>query len=229
MLKQLLNKALRLRGTRSSKPSSPSKIKETRPLVASIDANLQTLREVFDRCTDITFREFGLNLATPVRAFIIFADSLCDTVLINESILKSIMQETLPTGTEVTKANLPQLIMDRLLTNFEVQTVSDILQLVEFVLEGHLVLVIDGYPTAIVAAAQGYEQRIVDEPSTEPNVRGPRDAFVENLTTNISLLRRRIRTSRLKMETLVIGKLSRTKVAVCYIEGIVNPKIQVNP
>lgn len=80
------------------------------------------------------------------------------------------------------------------------------------------------HSVAIAASVQGYDQRAVDEPTNEPSVRGPRDGFVENLSTNLSLLKRRIRTSQLKVETTTVGKLSRTKVAICYIKEVANDK-----
>lgn len=226
MLKTLLTRALHL-NKQAVNSISNGDIQEKHPLTSDIDANLQVLQKAFQSCSDIVFREFQLTLPTPLRAFIVYADSLCDPVLINESILKSIMLETgvqLP-GKGTMNVQPPQFILERLLTNLKAQTVSDILELTDFVFDGNLVLVIDGYPTAIVAAVQGYEQRTVDEPSTEQNIRGPKDGFVESLTTNVSLLRRRIRSSRLKVETMSLGKISRTKVAVCYIEGIANEKI----
>lgn len=187
---------------------------------------MQALQEVFDLCADITFREIKLSLPVPVRAFIVFADSLCDSDVINESILKSIMQESSAwlSETENCSVNLPEFILERLLTNFKAHFVSKISNLVNDVLENHLILVIDGYSVAIAASVQGYNQREVDEPTTEPTVRGPRDGFVENLSTNLSLLRRRIRSSQFKVETTTVGKLSRTKVAVCYIKEIANYK-----
>ena len=227
MFKKLMNKLLTLREKKDSIPNSAGQPKEERPLSPYIEENLQILRQVFDLCTDITFRELRLNTGTSTRAFVVFADSLCDPTQINEAILKPIMQEipTLPTDLKLTKTNIQQIILERLLNIRKAQTTTDLLQLVHFVLDGNLALVIDGSNTAIIAGVQGMEQRSVEEPTTEPNVRGPRDGFVENLATNVSLIRRRIRSSRLKVETYEVGALTRTKIAVCYIQGIVNDKI----
>jgi len=227
MFKKLLNKILTLKEKEDSSQNSAGQPKEERPQSAKIDQNLQALRQVFDLCSDITFRELRLNTKDSARAFIVFAHSLCDPTQINEAILKPIMQEipNLPTELQLTKANVQQVILERLLHIRQAQTTTDLLQLVHFVLEGNLALVIDGSNTAIIASVQGMEQRAVNEPTTEPNVRGSRDGFVENLATNVSLIRRRIRSSRLKIETYEVGALTRTKIAVCYIQGIANDKI----
>ncbi len=227
MFNKMFNKILTLREKKDSSQNSQGQPKEERPLSSHIEDNLLALRQVFDLCADITFRELRLNAGNSPRAFIVFSDSLCDPTQINESILKPIMQEitALPAGLQLTQANLQQVILERLLNVGKAQTSTDILQLVHFVLEGQLALVIDGSSAAIIAGVQGMKQRAVDEPTTEPNVRGPRDGFVENLSTNLSLIRRRIRSSRLKIETAEAGALTRTKIAVCYIQGIANDKI----
>jgi len=78
MFKQLTNKILNLKERKGSSPNSAGQPKEERPLSLNIEENLQALRQVFDLCTDITFRELQLNAETSTKAFVVFADSLCD-------------------------------------------------------------------------------------------------------------------------------------------------------
>src|SRR5699024_3678887 len=65
-----------------------------------------------------------------------------------------------------------------------------------------------------------WEQRQVEEAQAELVVRGPREGFVENITVNSSLIRRRIRNPKLKMSPIHIGEYTETKVIISYIEGI---------
>jgi len=226
MIKKLLTKVLS-RSSQKIFKTPQDDTQETRTLTSDIDTNLQILHDFFHLCEDIVSKEFILNLPTSTRSFIIYADSLCDPVMINESILKPIMQENYFQVQEITtmNASLPQIILKRILINHQAKPVSDIQQLSNFLLNGHLILVIDGYSTAIAIAVQGYEERAVNEPSSEQNIRGPRDSFVESLPTNVSLLRRRIRSSRLKYQSMPLGEISQTKVGICYIQGIANDKI----
>jgi len=86
-------------------------------------------------------------------------------------------------------------------------------------------LVIDGSDHAILANLQQKEGRAINEPDTEPVVRGPKDGFVESLQVNASLIRRRIRSSRLKLELFKVGSLTKTSIGVFYIQGIANDKV----
>jgi spore germination protein len=66
----------------------------------------------------------------------------------------------------------------------------------------------------------GFEERAISQSETETVINGPHDSFNEALKTNVSLIRRRVRSPRLKMITLSVGEISKTKVLIIYIEGI---------
>ena len=62
-------------------------------------------------------------------------------------------------------------------------------------------------------------------PEVENTIKGPKDAFVETIRVNTSLLRRHLRTPDLQIVSTTIGKRSLTNVAVIWIEGITNPEL----
>ncbi|WP_010676480.1 spore germination protein [Bacillus timonensis] len=66
-----------------------------------------------------------------------------------------------------------------------------------------------------------FEKRSVNSPEVEFSVNGPKEAFVESLDTNLNLIRKRLPVPELRVKELTVGKLSKTKVAVLYIEDIV--------
>lgn len=62
-------------------------------------------------------------------------------------------------------------------------------------------------------------QRVPAESTTEVSIKGPKDAFTEELNVNISLIRKRLKTKHLLNETFTIGTLSQTKVALLYLNN----------
>jgi spore germination protein KA len=64
------------------------------------------------------------------------------------------------------------------------------------------------------------------EPPTDVAVKGPREGFVEDVKTNMALLRKRFKTPDLRFETLRVGKQSDTAVSICWLEGTSNPDIR---
>ncbi|MBO0999647.1 spore germination protein [Bacillus sp. SD075] len=70
-----------------------------------------------------------------------------------------------------------------------------------------------------------FPSRQPDESAAEVTIRGPRDGFVEELSTNIGLIRKRLRTSSFVVEDYNIGKRTNTNVSLLYIKDIINPQI----
>jgi Bacillus/Clostridium GerA spore germination protein. len=227
MLKKLFNKIFGLNGKQGFGQTAAQQPTEKRPLSANYDDNLQALQQIFELCADVLFREFTINAEHPIRAFVVYVAGLTDYEMISEQLLKTVMQETvtLAPSVHLTRANAQQIIKERLINLAETDATSDLMELVKKVLEGNTALVLDGSATAIIAGVRGGESRAINEPDTEPGVRGPKDGFVESLDTNLSLIRRRIKTSRLKNEKFEVGLLTKTKLAVCYVKGIANDKV----
>ena len=96
---------------------------------------------------------------------------------------------------------------------------------VEAILYGNIIIYRQSDQTAYVAIGNGIEQRSIQESENENSLRGPRDGFVEALNTNLSLIRRRYPDPELKVDIQVLGRRTKTKVALLSINGIVNPNV----
>ncbi|HEU4965757.1 MAG TPA: spore germination protein [Bacilli bacterium] len=96
-------------------------------------------------------------------------------------------------------------------------------QIITSILSGETVLLVDGFAEALIIDARNYPARSPGEPELERVVRGSRDGFVETLVVNTVLTRRRIRDPRLRMETMKVGKRSKTDVCVAYIQDVADP------
>lgn len=92
-------------------------------------------------------------------------------------------------------------------------------------LSGVFVLMIDGYDKAILIDSREYPSRNVAEPDKDKVLRGSKDGFVETIVFNTALLRRRIRSTDLRVEMYAAGKSSHTDIAVCYMESRVDKKL----
>ena len=93
------------------------------------------------------------------------------------------------------------------------------------ILNGSIVISVKGIVQTIAINMMIDEKRAVTEPSTQTVVRGLKDGFIESLATNVSLIRRRIRSQNLQFEEFIIGDDSRTSVYLGFIRGIANESI----
>src|SRR5699024_7691556 len=90
------------------------------------------------------------------------------------------------------------------------------------VMEGRTVVFIEGVEEAVLMDTRGFEHRSITEPQTEKAVRGPQEAFIENLRTNITLLRRILHTEDLVCEMRDAGGDNGIRLALLYREGVTN-------
>ncbi len=103
--------------------------------------------------------------------------------------------------------------------------VMDIPTFVSEILEGNTALFYEGSKKIYVIDIKQWDKRSVETPDTESVIRGPREGFTESIRTNTALLRRKIRSSDLMIESLFIGKQGNTPVGIAYIKGIVNQDV----
>ena len=98
-------------------------------------------------------------------------------------------------------------------------------ELFSFLMAGFVVLLIDGVDRGIACGMQGYSFRSVSEPSTEMNITGSREGFVEPIRVNQTMIRRRLRTPSLKFEMYPIGEKSRTDICLVYLTDTADPRM----
>ncbi|GLX67016.1 spore germination protein [Paenibacillus glycanilyticus] len=113
----------------------------------------------------------------------------------------------------------------RIFTTMSLQYPATLREVMDHILNGYMVICWDGLHEAIAVPVQGGEQRAVSEPTTQTVVKGPKDSFTESIVTNMSLVRRRIKSEHLRFESMTLGVDTRTSIELLYIEGITNIRI----
>lgn len=110
----------------------------------------------------------------------------------------------------------------------QIKEFTDLRELAQKIAEGDIGLVIEGSDTYYLFNLRKYAMRAIAEPPTESVIRGPREGFIEDMKTNISILRRRLKTPNMCVETLQLGKVTHTPIAICHINGIADEKVVCN-
>ena len=114
--------------------------------------------------------------------------------------------------------------IQKMISSMEVSEEDDVSKLSTSVLSGQTAMIVEGFPTAILLDLRTYPARGPQEPEKEQVLRGSRDGFVETIVFNTALVRRRIRDSRLVFQMFSIGEMTKTDVAIGYIDGVVDKK-----
>lgn len=107
----------------------------------------------------------------------------------------------------------------------EIDLISDKDNLIQRMLSGVPILIVDGYDKFLAMDFRTYPARSVDEPEKDKTMRGSKDGFVETIVFNTALIRRRIRSPELVMEMHTVGRSSRTDVVIAYMANRVEEKM----
>lgn len=194
------------------------------PIHPQLDQNLQQIRAALGQSPDITIRELEIGDA-PGKAAVAYTDNISDKNMINRFILDTLMNAPARLSSVPERKTLFDFIRSNALTVGEVNVIQDWDSVILSILSGDTVIFVDGEAQAIVCGTRGGEQRSVEESSSQLVIQGPRDGFAESIGTNVALVRRRIRSSNLWLESMKLGRLTQTDVAIMYIKGIAEDSI----
>lgn len=186
--------------------------------------NLTLIKEELGSSSDLVIRTINIGKKNQVKAALVFLDGLIDTDSVSEFIMESLKMNSFEE-----ELSSPDKVMERIkenvLTISQVNMIASWEKMMLAILSGDTILLIDGTNKGMTCSTKGGEHRAISEPTGEPSVRGPQESFSESVRTNTALVRRRIRSSKLWMETMEIGDITRTDVVVMYIKGIASEKI----
>lgn len=167
---------------------------------------------------DIVFFDFELGRTS---ALCVYVDSITDKELLGLEVLAPLKK--LCSEKSAAKTNISHLAKAITLAN--VKTESKITDATNDILSGNTMIFIDGKNKAISADLKKFEVRAISEPPTGLAVRGPRNGFTESIKSNLSLVRRYLKSPDLKVETFEKGRYTKTSIAFMYIDGISRPEI----
>ncbi len=170
------------------------------------------IESAFADTSDLVVREIKTEYIT---AKLYFLDAMADTEQLEYSLIRPLTALDKPLTFDTLRGCVT------LGCNMLEKTVGDS---IDAVASGDAVLVYDGGRPIVLAVRKGIF-RGVSEPPTSSVVKGPREGFVENIKVNTVLLRRRIRSSALVIDTMNVGRYTDTAVSICYIKGIAKQSI----
>ncbi|XOK63832.1 spore germination protein [Paenibacillus elgii] len=117
------------------------------------------------------------------------------------------------------------LFEEALIPHVQVKRACKLKEAIDNVAMGGTAFFFEGEREAVLVDAKSFPARTTEEPELERVVRGSRDGFVETLLTNVTLVRRRVRDPRLKLEITQVGKRTQTDVCIGYIQDICDMKL----
>lgn len=178
----------------------------------SIKENREALNNMFKGTSDLGLYEF--NTLCEEKAMIVFIKGLIDNNELNNSIIKPLIKDLISTD-------------DVLSTVFisEAEVTENIEDIINPITDGNAILFIENLDIAYIFNIANWVTREITEPNVEQVIRGSKEGFIEDIGTNKTMIRRKLRNKNLVFRDYTLGTQTNTKVSLAYIDGIVKPEI----
>ena len=190
------------------------------PLTSSLIENMINLRKVFPNSMDLNNREIKIGKTTVCLIS-------CEGMISMDRLIHGAIEplERLSKNENVTSLDVKEFVLNRSIMSQEQKEIFTIDELIQFIMSGFVAILIDGETMGFVIGMQGFNFRSISEPTNEVNELGSKEAFVEAIRINLSMIRRRVKSPNLRFEPLNVGKDSKTDVCLIYIADKVSHKL----
>jgi spore germination protein KA len=182
---------------------------KTVEVFSSLDKNLKYIIDKLCHSHDVRWEQINFNKK---KGIILYLESVAD----QDKIEKTVIVPMHKNDNEVIEQIIPIT---------QLKKISELNKLPSLLVKGNCVLIFEGSHEAYVINVMANYNRSISEPSNEQVVRGAHDGFIENLTTNLYLIRNRIESTSLRVRYYEVGEITKTKIAVLYMHDIVNPDL----
>ncbi|MDE6505280.1 MAG: spore germination protein [Clostridia bacterium] len=176
--------------------------------MVTLEKNIKSVKSVLTS-EDVLVFEFESE--NKKRFAVIYADGLIDKNMLGELVIK-------PLHTAEREASAEEI--KKLLASPELKDGNKIKDAIKEISAGNAVLFIDGEKDFFIIGVKMPPMRAVAEPPTQVAVHGPREGFIEDIKINLGLIRKRIKSDKLQVKTITVGKQSETAVSIVYIDGV---------
>ena len=192
-------------------------------LSSTLNQNVNQIKTDFGSINDLMIREIKLQNKQQTKAAILGIDGLINATDAQDFIIR-LMTTPLPEDLPDAATGIFDFLLDSWISMFDAKQGDLTTDLYDNLLNGHIIVLIDGDVRFMMFDCKGWQSRSVGMPVTEKSLWGPKDSFVETIRFNTAMLRRRLRDPRLRFDAHSVGKMTKTDVFVAHIEGLTNPE-----
>lgn len=165
-------------------------------------------------------------------------DYLYKEIKLNNNTINLISIETIASSSDINDFILKKIsLLDNFNTDdlyeylfnylpaISIKRVKDYNEALSLLLNGFAIIIVNNERFIAIETRRDLT-RGVSETDYERSIIGPKDSFIEHFNTNVGLIRRRIKDINLHLEETLVGKYSKTKVGVMYLNGVCKPDIK---
>lgn len=187
-------------------------------LTKSLKDNLSKMKERYHNSQDLIVREF-VSFGK-INSAVVYIDGSVDKQFLISGVLNPLQTSPPPKKDDVT-----DYAVSKIVAFAQAKVESDESTIITNLNNGFCTIFFENTTSVVCVDSTKWPVRLPSEPPTSAVINGPREGFVEDIVTNVALIRKRLKTPDVIFDKMEVGRYSKTQVRVCYIHGIVHPKI----
>lgn len=188
------------------------------PIITDLKRNIEEIKRISGGSTDLMVNEF---VCGGISCALLACEGMLSTQVITELVFEPLMHVEKKQNSH----ELFEYIRTKLLLSIDRPVCENYGTLFRTLNSGFAVLIADGMNKALSFGVQGFAMRGISEPTGESNIMGAHEGFVEVIRTNISLVRRRLKSPFLVTRLFVKGDKSQTDMCLCYMQDRVPERL----
>ena len=187
----------------------------------SMKENQVTVQLLCAGCDDIIVRPMRLGVKEQVDCLVVYIESAVSNMMLEDSVIGKLLNHLW----ELDEEEIRRAVEENGLGISDVKELETMEECMAALLAGNAIFFLDGYERALKIGSKGYPDMGVVKADSEKVLRGSKEAFSESAKVNTALVRKRIRTTDLKVEELFVGQQSNTLIALVYMENLAYPNL----
>lgn len=191
--------------------------------LGTINQSIYHIKNLIGNNNQLIIKSFIIGKNNCFKGAIIYIDGFANKDMIDRDILNPLMlhiEEDLSSTSDI-----ENYLCEKYIAISNVQVEPNINNAVNGIKRGKTALLIEGSYNFIMADTTGGEYRSISEPINELSIRGPREGFVENLQTNVTILSRKLKDKNLATEKFTLGRRNQVDLVLMYIGDIVDKNL----
>jgi hypothetical protein len=188
----------------------------------NLQQNVELIINTLGNQKQIIVRNICIGHVNPIEASLIYLNGLVQKESIENNVLKPLM---LNINEELKIEGICEYLIKRYIFISSSWPERELESIIEKIKRGKSVLIIDGSAEVILLDTSGGDYRSIIEPPNETVITGNKEGFIENLDSNMMMMKRMLKDTNLVVENFIVGRRTQTDIAILYIKDIADPDI----
>ncbi|MBQ6847509.1 MAG: spore germination protein [Clostridia bacterium] len=190
-------------------------------LSGNLEKDIELFQNIFKKEAFFRVKRIKVRNTVSFDCAVLYFDGMINSAQLDDGVIRPLLIVDIENDSQ----SLADFVETQILFIRDVKKQTKVSDMLNGIMFGEALILIDSSTESLSVETKGFKIRGIDEPQDERVLAGPREGFVENALSNISLIRRKLQTPDLCSEIMRVGTRSNTQVYICYLESLADSKL----